>query len=95
MVEGQFFDKLAKLGSMLRKSSKPFGGIQVRRLVDTLLTDLFGQREMQYRPRADPSIPYLPNHRSSSPETSFNFLPLRKAIPIPSLLSKRLLGMRL
>ena len=29
MVDGELFDKLARLGSMLRKDPKPFGGIQV------------------------------------------------------------------
>jgi hypothetical protein len=29
MVDGELFDKLALLGSKLRKNAKPFGGIQV------------------------------------------------------------------
>ena len=30
MVEGDLFDKLARIGSLLRKDARPFGGIQVR-----------------------------------------------------------------
>jgi len=30
MVDGDLFDKLARIGSMLRKKIEPFGGIQVR-----------------------------------------------------------------
>lgn len=30
MVDGDLFDKLARIGSMLRKSVQPFGGIQAR-----------------------------------------------------------------
>lgn len=29
MVDGDLFDKLSKIGSMLRKKIEPFGGIQV------------------------------------------------------------------
>jgi len=29
MVDGDLFDKLARIGSILRKSVEPFGGIQV------------------------------------------------------------------
>lgn len=29
MVDGEFFDALAKVGSLIRKSSKSFGGMQV------------------------------------------------------------------
>ena len=29
MVDGDLFDKLARIGSLLRKSVEPFGGIQV------------------------------------------------------------------
>lgn len=29
MVDGDLFDKLARLGSILRKKTEPFGGIQV------------------------------------------------------------------
>lgn len=29
MVDGELFDKLAKIGCLLRRSDKPFGGIQV------------------------------------------------------------------
>lgn len=32
MVDGDLFDKLGKIGQMLRKNSLPFGGLQVRRL---------------------------------------------------------------
>ena len=45
MVDGDLFDKLAKIGSILRKSPVPFGGIQVRSpetLVDTSLTEKIG-----------------------------------------------------
>ena len=31
MLDGDLFDKLARIGSILRKSTKPFGGIQVCR----------------------------------------------------------------
>lgn len=30
MVDGDLFDKLARIGSILRKKVEPFGGIQVR-----------------------------------------------------------------
>ncbi|OAX41516.1 hypothetical protein K503DRAFT_484995 [Rhizopogon vinicolor AM-OR11-026] len=30
MLDGELFDKLARIGSLIRKSSDPFGGIQVR-----------------------------------------------------------------
>lgn len=30
MLDGDLFDKLARIGSILRKSTAPFGGIQVR-----------------------------------------------------------------
>lgn len=30
MLDGELFDKLARIGSLIRKSSEPFGGIQVR-----------------------------------------------------------------
>lgn len=30
MVEGDLFDKLARVGSILRKNVEPFGGIQVQ-----------------------------------------------------------------
>jgi ATP-dependent DNA helicase PIF1 len=30
MVDGDLFDKLARIGSILRKNIEPFGGIQVR-----------------------------------------------------------------
>ena len=30
MVDGDLFDKLARIGSILRKKAEPFGGIQVR-----------------------------------------------------------------
>jgi ATP-dependent DNA helicase PIF1 len=30
MVDGDLFDKLARIGSILRKKTEPFGGIQVR-----------------------------------------------------------------
>lgn len=29
MVDGDLFDKLARIGSLLRKNAQPFGGIQV------------------------------------------------------------------
>jgi hypothetical protein len=29
MVDGDLFDKLAKIGRILRKAKEPFGGIQV------------------------------------------------------------------
>jgi ATP-dependent DNA helicase PIF1 len=29
MVDADLFDKLCKIGSMLRKSTKPFGGMQI------------------------------------------------------------------
>jgi len=32
MVDGDLFDKLAEIGTLLRKNPKPFGGIQVTRL---------------------------------------------------------------
>ena len=32
MVEADLFDKLARIGSILRKKPEPFGGIQVRHL---------------------------------------------------------------
>ena len=31
MVDGDLFDKLSRLGSILRKKQEPFGGIQVRK----------------------------------------------------------------
>ena len=34
MVDGDLFDKLARLGSLLRRDARPFGGIQVG--LDTL-----------------------------------------------------------
>jgi ATP-dependent DNA helicase PIF1 len=30
MLDGDLFDKLAQIGSLIRKSKEPFGGIQVR-----------------------------------------------------------------
>lgn len=33
MVEADLFDKLARIGSIIRKKPEPFGGIQVRQLV--------------------------------------------------------------
>ena len=33
MVEADLFDKLARVGSLVRKKSEPFGGIQVRHLI--------------------------------------------------------------
>jgi hypothetical protein len=30
MLDGELFDKLARIGSLIRKSPEPFGGIQVR-----------------------------------------------------------------
>lgn len=29
MVDGEMFDKFCKLGQMIRKNQKPFGGIQI------------------------------------------------------------------
>lgn len=29
MVDGELFDKLARIGSIMRKRTEPFGGIQV------------------------------------------------------------------
>ena len=29
MIDGELFDKLARIGSMIRKDTRPFGGIQV------------------------------------------------------------------
>lgn len=29
MIDGELFDKLARIGSLLRRKSEPFGGIQV------------------------------------------------------------------
>lgn len=29
MVDGELFDKFCKIGQMIRKNSKPFGGIQI------------------------------------------------------------------
>lgn len=44
MVDGDLFDKLAELGSILRKSPLPFGGIQVKRHVNynAVLANLWG-----------------------------------------------------
>jgi ATP-dependent DNA helicase PIF1 len=30
MIDGNLFDKLARIGSALKKKEEPFGGIQVR-----------------------------------------------------------------
>lgn len=38
MLDGDLFDKLARIGSMLRKNIHPFGGIQVS---DDHITDAF------------------------------------------------------
>lgn len=34
MVDGDLFDKLARIGSLLRKRVEPFGGIQVCDYID-------------------------------------------------------------
>jgi hypothetical protein len=40
MVDGDLFDKLARIGSMLRKKIEPFGGIQVRSLSRILVVEI-------------------------------------------------------
>lgn len=37
MLDGDLFDKLAQIGSLIRKSPEPFGGIQVRLAVRFIL----------------------------------------------------------
>lgn len=41
MVDGELFDKLARIGSIIRRKAEPFGGIQVRILYCFHLRDLF------------------------------------------------------
>ena len=40
MVDGDLFDKLARIGSILRKKIEPFGGIQVRSLSRILVDEI-------------------------------------------------------
>ncbi|KAF9006088.1 hypothetical protein BDQ17DRAFT_1352713 [Cyathus striatus] len=41
MVDGDLFDKLATIGSILRKDLTPFGGIQVGRHYCIAITDVY------------------------------------------------------
>ena len=53
MIDGELFDKLARIGSMIRKDAKPFGGIQVRTAGQSR------PAELQHVPQHAPAPPTL------------------------------------